>query len=272
MDQNGRRRRDRVKKQATKETISDFNLSTGHYYANNSVSSQRNEGVEIDQMANLDDYSNNPIFRRYWNTANTARQWIEKHRKYSCPSTTTDDSNSILLPPPPLPPVFVAKIQRASEEISTSFESIEDHHSSSAFVEVNDDEAIVEEESKMDLSDDVLAFMAQTIRHRIEREKKKAHEQAVQDETVIFVPADRPYAASTFNEFGGDAAAVAEMLRKGASGEMSAAERRRQEMIRLYGQTAAGRIQADETLMQMKFDQEYDKYHPPFWPNIALKL
>lgn len=245
------------------------------------------------------DYTENPIFTRYWETEKAAQSWLRSYRQYTQGSPSISypaPIRTVFIPPPPLPPplppfpltgALISKSTKKSKkrkisdieassspkvmEVTEEWRSVVSISSGPQGNEAQEEE---EAEAKMDLSDDVLAFMTQTIRHRIEREKKKAYEQEIQDQTVVFVPADRPFMASRFNEFGGDASAVADMLLRRGSGEtpMTAAERRRQEMIRLYGNEAAGRLQAEETLMQMKFDQEYDKYHPPFWPNIPLKL
>jgi len=276
---------------------------TRDFESNSAASSVNISGYESTQRGTnttksdvFGDYANNPLFSYYWNTANAAQLWLRDHREYVRRSMTPTTSSASRTrryplppppPPPPLPPIFLARTRRKSTKIKTVQRSEKKPETVPKLMEmgVESEDAvslspadyqeteIEESEVKLDISEDVVAFMAQTIRHRIEREKKKAHEQEVMDQTVVFVPADRPFMASRFNEFGGDASAVAEMLlRQGDETKLSAAERKRQEMVNLYGNEAAGRLQAEETLMQMKFDQEYDKYHPPFWPNIPLKL
>lgn len=234
----------------------------------NSDLDKKNARFKIDHLSQTD-YSSHPLFRRYWETQNVAQQWLQNYRQ------STRYPMPLWSPIPPLSSVQHGDQQTGWTAAATSSEpaAAEPLEESSSLIE-DEAAAIVEEiETKIELSDDMLAFMAQTIRHRIERDKQRALDQEIQDQTVVFVPADRPFAKSTFNEFGGDTSAVEEMLAKRGTGEMlTPLELRRQELIRLYGTEAAERIQAAETIMQMKFDQEYDRYHPPFWPNIPLKL
>lgn len=46
---------------------------------------------------------------------------------------------------------------------------------------------------------------------------------------------------------------------------------REQELIKMYGKNARS-IQLAETAIQMEFDKNLDKYSPPLWPSLPLKL
>ncbi|EPB65753.1 hypothetical protein ANCCEY_15179, partial [Ancylostoma ceylanicum] len=56
-----------------------------------------------------------------------------------------------------------------------------------------------------------------------------------------------------------------------APDEVSKIQARRENARKMYG-SAAERILAMETLVDMRFEQEYAKKRPPLWPNIPLKL
>ncbi|KIH54891.1 hypothetical protein ANCDUO_14959 [Ancylostoma duodenale] len=56
-----------------------------------------------------------------------------------------------------------------------------------------------------------------------------------------------------------------------APDEASKIQSRRENARKMYG-SAAERILAMETLVDMRFEQEYAKKRPPLWPNIPLKL
>ncbi|VDM66153.1 unnamed protein product [Strongylus vulgaris] len=56
-----------------------------------------------------------------------------------------------------------------------------------------------------------------------------------------------------------------------APDEAAKTQLRRENAKKMYG-SAAERILAMETLVDMRFEQEYAKKRPPLWPNIPLKF
>ncbi|KAK3890823.1 hypothetical protein Pcinc_005248 [Petrolisthes cinctipes] len=103
------------------------------------------------------------------------------------------------------------------------------------------------DEENMDVSDDFLKFMEQSVRHREEYRVLLQQTEETPDNDINTTPAH------------GDTSVPKE----------HPDVRRSREMKELYGE-AAPRIHAMETALQLSFDRISTLHRPQFWPNIPL--
>lgn len=123
-----------------------------------------------------------------------------------------------------------------------------------------------------DLSEEMVAFFKKTIEHRKQREADRVEkEQRIRKE--------RGEDASHWIELDDDEYILADKI--GVFGvarrtfvapdEEAKTKLRRENARQMYG-ASAERILAMETLIDMRFEQEYARKRPPLWPNIPLRL
>ncbi|KAL6728035.1 hypothetical protein Aduo_009847 [Ancylostoma duodenale] len=123
-----------------------------------------------------------------------------------------------------------------------------------------------------EMSEEMVAFFRKTIEHRKSRAAEKAEKQRLEaeqrgteEEHWIRLNDDDYVLADKIGVYGIEKRTFA------APDEASKIQSRRENARKMYG-SAAERILAMETLVDMRFEQEYAKKRPPLWPNIPLKL
>ncbi|KHJ77471.1 hypothetical protein OESDEN_22909 [Oesophagostomum dentatum] len=123
-----------------------------------------------------------------------------------------------------------------------------------------------------EMSEEMVAFFKKTIEHRKSRAAEKAERQRIEAEQRgqeeghwIKLDDDEYVMADKIGVYGVERRTFA------APDEAAKIQQRRENARKMYG-SAAERILAMETLVDMRFEQEYAKKRPPLWPNIPLKL
>uniref|UniRef100_A0A7I4Y8J3 Nkap_C domain-containing protein n=1 Tax=Haemonchus contortus TaxID=6289 RepID=A0A7I4Y8J3_HAECO len=123
-----------------------------------------------------------------------------------------------------------------------------------------------------EMSDEMVAFFKKTIEHRRirdaernEKEQRAARERGEDTSHWIHLDDDEYVLADKIGVYGVEKRTFA------APDEEARTKSRRENARRLYG-SKAEQILAMETLMDMRFEQEYARKRPPLWPNIPLKL
>lgn len=122
-----------------------------------------------------------------------------------------------------------------------------------------------------EMSEEMVEFFKKTIEHRKNRDAKRAgaeqHNADQSDSTTHWIQLhDNEYISA-------DKIGVHGVQRRTFAGPDEAERNRlRRENARLLYGSNAERILAMETLIDMRFEQEYAKKRPPLWPNIPLKF
>ncbi|KAK6039684.1 hypothetical protein COOONC_22810 [Cooperia oncophora] len=123
-----------------------------------------------------------------------------------------------------------------------------------------------------EMSDEMVAFFKKTIEHRktrdaerIEKEQRAAKERGESTAHWIKLDEDEYVLAHKVGVYGIEKRTFA------VPDEETRTKARRENARKLYG-SKAEQILAMETLMDMRFEQEYARKRPPLWPNIPLKL
>ncbi|WKY00402.1 hypothetical protein Q1695_014896 [Nippostrongylus brasiliensis] len=145
-----------------------------------------------------------------------------------------------------------------------------------ATVEVEESDALAEcmdvEEEDVEMSEEMVAFFRKTIEHRkqrdaarAEREQRFVKERGEEAAHWIQLDDDEYILADKIGVYG------VEKRTFDAPDEEAKTKKRREDAQKMYG-SSAERILAMETLIDMRFEQEYANKRPPLWPNIPLKL
>ncbi|VDO88259.1 unnamed protein product [Heligmosomoides polygyrus] len=100
------------------------------------------------------------------------------------------------------------------------------------------------------MSEEMVAFFKKTIEHRKQRESVSRSSHIKSFSVGVFGVARRTFVAPD---------------------EEAKTKLRRENARQMYG-ASAERILAMETLIDMRFEQEYARKRPPLWPNIPLRL
>ncbi|CAJ0598212.1 unnamed protein product [Cylicocyclus nassatus] len=123
-----------------------------------------------------------------------------------------------------------------------------------------------------EMSEEMVAFFRKTIAHRKSRAAEKAEEKRLEAEEQgdgqghwIRLNNDDYVMADKIGVYGVGKRTFA------TPDEAAKTQQRRDNAKMMYG-SAAERILAMETLVDMRFEQEYAKKRPPLWPNIPLKF
>ncbi|KAK6741432.1 hypothetical protein RB195_009345 [Necator americanus] len=123
-----------------------------------------------------------------------------------------------------------------------------------------------------EMSEEMVAFFRKTIEHRksraaekAEKERIEAEQRGQEDEHWIRLNDDDYVMADKIGVYGIERRTFA------TPDEAAKTQLRRENARKMYGE-ASERILAMETLVDMRFEQEYAKKRPPLWPNIPLKL
>ncbi|KAK6028853.1 guanylate-kinase-associated protein [Ostertagia ostertagi] len=123
-----------------------------------------------------------------------------------------------------------------------------------------------------EMSDEMVAFFKKTIEHRktrdaerTEKEQRLAKERGEGTAHWIHLDDDEYVLADKIGVYGVEKRTFA------VPDEETRTKERRDNARKLYG-SKAEQILAMETLMDMRFEQEYARKRPPLWPNIPLKL
>ncbi|KAM4794842.1 gem-associated protein 8 [Rhinophrynus dorsalis] len=135
-----------------------------------------------------------------------------------------------------------------SKEIESEMECEEEETSDS------DGEGIECDTSNMEITEELRQYFAETERHREELKRQQELEAEIHEQ---YVEADHDLHFATG--------------RSTQPPSERPGERRRVEMMKLYGEDAA-KIQGMETAMQLNFDRHCDKKQPKYWPIIPFKL
>ncbi|KAK5977244.1 hypothetical protein GCK32_002754 [Trichostrongylus colubriformis] len=123
-----------------------------------------------------------------------------------------------------------------------------------------------------EMSDEMVAFFKKTIEHRrirdaerTEKGQRAAMERGEEEAHWIQLDDDEYVLADKIGVYGVEKRTFA------APDEEARTKLRRENARQLYG-SKAEQILAMETLMDMRFEQEYARKRPPLWPNIPLKF
>ncbi|PIO67107.1 hypothetical protein TELCIR_11156 [Teladorsagia circumcincta] len=123
-----------------------------------------------------------------------------------------------------------------------------------------------------EMSDEMVAFFKKTIEHRktrdaerTEKEQRLAKERGEGTTHWIHLDDDEYVLADKIGVYGVEKRSFA------VPDEGARTKERRDNARKLYG-SKAEQILAMETLMDMRFEQEYARKRPPLWPNIPLKF
>uniref|UniRef100_A0A914VYB6 Gem-associated protein 8 n=1 Tax=Plectus sambesii TaxID=2011161 RepID=A0A914VYB6_9BILA len=224
-----------------------------------------------------------PQFAPYWQHYEAAKQWTNEHARVLqriAADARRSHSSDILLPPPPMPPPpppFKLNSNRKRKRFIPAEcppMAVELASASADMPEQYDNEEMDQPTEEVEMSDEMIAFFRKTMEHRLERDKSRAgldtedtQEGATEQQSSFKWLADMHEYVSA-DKVGVSGLAEASLLPPQLH---KAEENRRAEAKRVYGEDAE-KILAMETLMQMRFDQEYDKSKPPLWPNIPLNL
>lgn len=121
-----------------------------------------------------------------------------------------------------------------------------------------------EENNDQPMTEDMMAFFRQTVLHRLQREKEKIEleKEAGTSSGTWFMSEFR-----TADQVIWSSQSEATVLPPPEPQN----ELRRREAQRLYGKDAED-VLSVETLMRVRFDQEFDKSKPALWPNIPLRI
>ena len=125
-----------------------------------------------------------------------------------------------------------------------------------ASVSGREEEMEVEDEDltcEINMSEDLVRFLAESAKHRKQRDKAKKQQDKEMNETHYVEDLDKSYHASN----------LAPTERPG--------KRRTAEMRMLYGKDAA-MIHGMETAMQLTFDRNCDIQQPKHWPNLPINI
>uniref|UniRef100_UPI00358F6EA4 gem-associated protein 8 isoform X2 n=1 Tax=Myxine glutinosa TaxID=7769 RepID=UPI00358F6EA4 len=204
-----------------------------------------------------------PVYNAYWHHYHACQLWLQKHRRAAhkamhCLSRTYPAMPGLARPQnwgcgtweenpwgsswvKPSSNRFVETDQLSDDE-QEAYEEDEEETELSVEFEID--------VTKMEITEDLRKYFAETERHRREREQQqqeeaKLHDLADHDPGTVRATCQAP------------------MEHPG--------ERRRAAMELLYGASAA-RIMAMETSLQLSFDRTCDLHQPKFWPVIALRL
>ncbi|CAD6199666.1 unnamed protein product [Caenorhabditis auriculariae] len=227
-------------------------------------------------------WASDPRFARYWEHYAVCNKWLKLHAVNSqkamslAPPTSQTDSPKKRKP----------RRRRSSKLKKNTFQGekeaekrIEEAASvvgetlgnvaRAAITYIGADVADVEEEVQEEveeMTDEMKAFFEKTMAHRLERDRLLEEKKREKEQKKWLSVEEDDYVMADKIGVRGIERRTLEFV-----DENAAMEARRAEARELYGE-AAERILAMQTVLDMRFEQEYERYLPPMWPNIPLRL
>ncbi|KAG0445126.1 hypothetical protein HPB47_019480 [Ixodes persulcatus] len=221
----------------------------------------------------------NPLFDRYWHHYRETLGWFQRHKQVlyelehgvekSCERDSACERRS-----------GSKRWQGRYDESRKRRRSVAEPPSPSCGDEgdCSDDQRGPEEELEMEVTEEMIAFFAQSERHRRElraaRESRENEDKAREEGSNWDLVRHRRVARVFSLSLSACLLPAALSGPQPDDGPMSAGQRlsrRTAEMKSLYGKSAA-MIHGMETAMQLSCDRFRDTKQPKHWPNIPLKL
>ncbi|XP_006742365.2 gem-associated protein 8 [Leptonychotes weddellii] len=238
---------------------------------------QSEMAAEVASRKATEPWSFHPVYARYWRHYHQAMAWMRSHhgayRKavesyFSCPWS---------FPPAALPQSSYTNKAKSPRPSRDHVPASTDSHCGSAHsrrsgqhpparprerragpateeAESESDGGVECDLSNMEITEELRQYFAETERHREERRRQQQLDAQRLDD---YVNADHDLYYST--------------RRSVEPPSERPGERRKAEMKRLYGDSAA-KIQAMEAAVQLSFDKHCDRKRPKYWPVIPLKF